>query len=683
MCGIVGVLLTPDFSASPDDAHRRAEGALELMVNSVRHRGPDDQGAVILGAGENGIVGLGHTRLAILDTSSAGHQPMGGEEQGARSKEQGAKSEGRRAGSKGQVAESKERRGKSEGLERDWITFNGEIYNFRELRQGLERAYEDFASQSDTEVILRLFARYGRDCLHQLRGMFAFAIWDARRQELFLARDRLGIKPLYYYVGDGFFLFASEVRALLATGLVPRTLDEVALWEYLAYQSVPAPRTLIKGVRALLPGSWLTVSASGEVNECRYWDLLEQSSPEAQSVPRSESRRKVGELLRESVAFHLVSDVPVAAFLSGGIDSSAVAALMREVGQTPQTFSVVFNESAYTEAQFARLVADRVQADHTEIRLTEQSLIDQLPEALGAMDQPTGDGVNTYVVSRAVSAAGIKVALSGLGGDEFFAGYPSFARLGRTARYLRYWGNAPAGVRSLAARAFETVAGASVAAAKTASIIEGDGSIASTFPTLRQVLLPTQRRELLTERFFSAVSSAQDPYTAMLHDAFGRTQAEVLSQVSYAEARTYMHDVLLRDTDQMSMAHALEVRVPLLDHKLVEYVMGLPDEHKRSNGTPKRLLVESLNGLLPPEVVHRPKQGFTLPFDVWMRGAMRQFCEERLSPDRISGRGIMNPHQVQHLWRGFLDQRSDVTWSRLWMLVVLEEWLEHNGVRCE
>jgi asparagine synthase (glutamine-hydrolysing) len=648
MCGITGILLTPQLSRRPDEARRMADEALAHMVNSVRHRGPDDQGSVIVGIRGGGTVGLGHTRLAILDTSTAGHQPM------------------------------------TDHQTANWITYNGEVYNYRGLRSLLDAERGAWQSNSDTEVILRAYGKWGRDCLEHLRGMFAFAIWDAQSQELFLSRDRLGIKPLYYYKGDGYFLFASEVRALLVTELVPRVLDPVALWEYLAYQSVPAPRTLIKGVRALMPGSWLRIGAAGEIDEGRYWDPLEQTSSEARFATISGSKQKVGELLRDSVASHLVSDVPVAAFLSGGIDSSAVAALMREAGQIPQTFSVVFSESEYSEARYARQVAALVRSEHTEIDLTERDLIDQLPEALAAMDQPTGDGVNTYIVSTAVSSAGVKVALSGLGGDEFFAGYPSFARLGRAAPYLQFWRGVPPGLRSLAARAVETLGGTSVTASKAASILEGDGTIASAFPTLRQVLSPSQRRSLLTGQFLSQVGAAQDPYTLALGDAFAQSpDAGFLSQVSYAEARTYMHDVLLRDTDQMSMAHALEVRVPLLDHKLVEYVMGLPDGHKRSNRTPKRLLVESLNGLLPPEVVHRPKQGFTLPFDLWMRGAMRAFCEERLGTDRINSRRILRSDQVQRLWQNFLDKRPDVTWSRLWVLVALEEWLESNGVWSE
>ena len=591
---------------------------------------------------------MGHTRLAILDLSAAGHQPMRDARNG------------------------------------NWIAFNGEIYNFRELRERLDADPESWRSESDTEVILRAYERWGKDCLQHLRGMFAFALWDEARTELLIARDRLGIKPLYYFKGAGLFLFSSEVRALLASNLVPRKLDAVALWEYLGYQSVPAPRTLVEGVHALKPGCWMTVDAAGRVCEGSYWDLLENASHEAQTASASESRRRVRQLLEEAIALHLVSDVPVGAFLSGGIDSSAIVALVREAGQTPRTFSVCFDESAYDENAYARQVAARFETEHTEVHLTNDALLEQLPTALAAMDQPTGDGVNTFVVSRAVRATGIKVALSGLGGDEFFAGYPSFKRLPRAMKYLRHWSSAPLRLRALTASAIETLGGSSIQALKAASLIGGDGRLSSVFPVTRQVLSVEQRHSLLNDSWQSLVAEMTDPYVELLEEKYSQAAAaEVLSLISYAEGRTYMHDVLLRDTDQMSMAHALEVRVPLLDHKLVEYLMGLPDSCKISNGTPKRLLVESLNGLLPDEIVNRPKKGFTLPFDPWMRGGLRAFCEERLSPERIGSRGFFRPERVQQLWQSFLAGRSNVSWSRLWILVVLEDWLEQSGVAYE
>jgi asparagine synthase (glutamine-hydrolysing) len=650
MCGIAGVL---DFSRGGDSRrHCAQEGGrlrrpvVEQMVARLRHRGPDAWGVEMAG-GDPPTVSLGHARLAILDLSPAGRQPMYDVETG------------------------------------NWIVCNGEVYNYRELRQVLSSSPTPWTSRTDTEVVLRAHGRWGKDCLDHLDGMFAFGIWDVQQKSLLLARDRLGIKPLYYYTGDGFFLFASEVRALLASGLVPPHLDPVAVWQYLTYQSIPAPRTLLQGVRALAPGSWLTVDQSGKVCEGRYWDPLQHASPAARTAGEAECRSMVGTLLRDAVASQLVSDVPLGAFLSGGIDSSAVVALIREAGETPRTFSVVFSEKNYDEAQYARQISKRFRTDHAEILLTEGDLLDQLPDALAAMDQPTGDGVNTYVLARAVRSSGVKVALSGLGGDELFGGYPSSNRLGRVARSLRFWGHSPDAVRALAGKGIRAAGRSSVAATKAAAIVESDGTIASTFPVMRQVLSGRQRRFLLKEPWLGLADGTPDPYVDMLRDAYARAPwAGPLTQLAYAEGRTYMHDVLLRDTDQMSMAHALEVRVPLLDHRLVGYVMGMSDFHKRPNGTPKRLLVESLDGLLPSDIVHRPKQGFALPFGPWMRGALRGFCEERLQAGRIEMRGLFHPGEVQSLWQAFLDGRSDVSWSRLWILVVLEEWLERSGVMC-
>jgi asparagine synthase (glutamine-hydrolysing) len=277
----------------------------------------------------------------------------------------------------------------------------------------------------------------------------------------------------------------------------------------------------------------------------------------------------------------------------------------------------------------------------------------------------------------------MKVALSGLGGDELFAGYPSSNRLRWVARGLRLWGHSPEAVRSLAGKGIRAVGRSSVTATKTAALVESDGTLAATYPVTRQVLSPRQRRALLREPLLGLAAGAPDPYVNLLQKAYaGVPWAGPLTQLAYAEGRTYMHDVLLRDTDQMSMAHALEVRVPLLDHRLVEYVMGLPDSLKRPDATPKRLLVDSLGGLLPADIVRRPKQGFTLPLDPWMRGALRRFCEDRLGTDRVASRGLFHPHEVQALWRAFMDRRPAVSWSRLWILVVLEEWLERNGVTC-
>ncbi len=645
MCGIAGGMF---WGGRTNPSAARA--AVSTMVEQLGHRGPDGRGVYTSADddtdGRAPFVVLGHTRLAILDVSDAGLQPMGGP--GAR----------------------------------PWIAYNGEAYNFATLRAELERHGASFTSHSDTEVLLRGYDAWGIDVLSRLRGMYAFGLWDAERSRLLIARDRLGIKPVYLYRGDGFLLFSSEVRALLATGLVPRTLDPTALWQYLGYQSVPAPRSMVAGVEMLEPASWLTLTGAGDVQTGRYWNMLDAAARPV-DVSAAEARRRVGDMLRDAVSAHLVSDVPVGAFLSGGIDSSAVVALMREAGITPRTFSIGFTEQAFDESAHAALVAKTFQTEHTHVPLSGGDLLAQLPAALKAMDQPTGDAVNTYVVSGAVRERGITVALSGLGGDELFGGYPSFSRLARVADLGRIWGWSPDLIRSLAASALKAVGGSSVAVSKTAALVASDGRISSMFPLMRQVLSEAQRSALVADAMLAQVSDRRDPYDRLLADSFARAPgASTFAKISFAEARTYMHDVLLRDTDQMSMAHALEVRVPLLDHLLVDLVTALPDHVKRPNGdgTPKRLLVESLGGLLPDSIVRRPKQGFTLPFEPWMRGPLRAFCEERLGERGLAGRGIMRASEVQRLWQAFITGNSSVSWSRLWTLVTLDAWLDRTGL---
>jgi asparagine synthase (glutamine-hydrolysing) len=644
VCGIAGGLFFhPRFTADV----RRDIG--QRLLAAIRHRGPDGEGVwaenIAVPTPDAPAALLVHSRLAIIDTSRAGAQPMSGR-----------------------------------GLA-SWITFNGEIYNFARIRPRLEAAGHVFDSNSDTEVILRGYGTWGPPILQELRGMFALGIWNPDARELFLARDRFGIKPLYVARGEDWFLFASEVRALLATGLVEPTLDLEGLWHYLAYQATPAPRTLIDGVEMLEPGSSLTVGAHGREQRHTYWDLATSGAPLADATSQ-QTRQEVHRLLLDSVMAHLVSDVPVGAFLSGGIDSSAVVALMREAGVKPRTFSVGFAEAEFDESAHAERVASLVGSEHTAIKLTEQELLETLPEALAAMDQPTGDGVNTYVVSRAVRRTGLTVALSGLGGDELFGGYPSFSRLPRAAELGRVWGRSSEQVRGFAGRALRLVGGTSVIATKAAAAVESDGSLAALYPLTRQLFTDEQRVSLLSPPWRRRFASVPDPYVPLLKSAFKRMPASgPLTQVSYAESRTYMHDVLLRDTDQMSMAHALEVRVPLIDHVLADYAMAVPDPLKAPGATPKPLLVESLGSALPPEIVHRRKKGFTLPFEPWMRNQLRGFCESRLGSGGLAGRGLFDVDRLAGMWTSFQRGGTDVTWSRLWILVTLETWLARHRVR--
>jgi asparagine synthase (glutamine-hydrolysing) len=637
MCGIAGALFDSPQDVSTDEVVAR-------MIRVLGHRGPDGVG-LERWRSEDGCfdAAVGHTRLAILDLSERGSQPM---------------------------------RDADEGLVT--LAYNGEIYNFAEIRAELQRRGRRFRSSSDTEVILEGYREWGDDIVTRLRGMFAFALWDADRGRFLIARDRLGIKPLYYVERHGLFLFASEVRALLASGLVPPTLDAIGIDQYLAYQTTATPRTLVRDVRMLEPGRLLSKSAGLPAVSRVYWDFIGSTDPAGRGATTEAARERVGALLEESVRLHLVSDVPVGVFLSGGIDSSALALFVRKAGVTPRTFTVTFPGTPADESGYARSVAQAVGADHTEIPLGESDLLRMLPQAVVSFDHPSGDGVNTYVVSQAVRAAGIKVALSGLGGDEMFGGYPSFGRLSQARRWSRAWGRAPATVRKAAAAAVRGLAPSTIASEKAAAVIETDASLPQAFPVLRQVFSRAQRRRLLGETGRGA--ARHDPYVTLLEMALSDAESlPFASRVSYAEARTYMHDVLLRDTDQMSMRHGLEVRVPLLDHELVQYVMAVPDEAKMAGGAPKALLSCQIQAELPPECLRRPKQGFVFPFATWMRGPLRPYCEERLLSSTLVNRVGLDGAAIAELWQSFVEGRPAVSWSRLWTLVALSAWADETG----
>jgi asparagine synthase (glutamine-hydrolysing) len=599
----------------------RAEpAAVVRMNNAQRHRGPDD-----CGVAQCGDVVLGNTRLAIIDTSAAGHQPMNDPETG------------------------------------NWLTYNGETYNFKELRRELGG---EWGSNTDTEVVLRAYRKWGVAAFSRLRGMFALALWDNQKQRLVLARDPLGIKPLYYYVAKDHLIFASELRALLASGLVPRRLSNAGVDSYLANGSVAAPLTIVDGVKQLLPGRYLEASVS-ELKE------IEFAASRCEDIPehRDDAVARLRAELEESVRLHLVSDVPLGVFLSGGMDSSALVALMSRIGeQRPKTFSVVFDEPQFTEAPFSRAVATRFQTDHTEIRLSEDRLLGLLPDALAALDQPTMDGVNTFVVSQAVKDAGITVALSGLGADELFAGYPSFRRgvkfssmSGAARRVLR----AASGVGKIALNG-------SVQRHKFWQLANSEGTPADVYRISRQLFSTEGRTRINTE------------INPVLNSAFIRvhSSSDVVNAISRLELSGYMANTLLRDTDAMSMAHSLEVRVPFVDTKLVNYVLSLPGKWKLDHGSsgPKPLLAAALADLLPRDFLARPKMGFTLPFERWLQNDLRRevgsVCEDAtaLAPAALNAEG------VRRLWRTFLRKPRAVGWSRPWSIYVLAKWCEINAV---
>jgi len=588
------------------------------MNHAQQHRGPDDCG--IASCGE---VHLGNTRLAIIDTSSAGHQPMNDPETG------------------------------------NWITYNGETYNFKDLRRELD---DPWVSNTDTEVVLRAYAKWGIDAFRKLRGMFALAIWDDQKQTLVLARDPLGIKPLYYHADGERFIFASELRALLVSGVVPRKLSTAGVDSYLATGSVEAPLTIIEGVKQLLPGHCLQVNRHLELRD------IEFVIPNSKSIDgnRDDAVARLRSELEESVRLHLMSDVPLGVFLSGGMDSSALVALLSRVSdQRPKTFSVVFDEAAYTEAPFSRAVAERFNTDHSEIRLSEDRLLDILPTAIAAIDQPTMDGINTFVVSSAVKREGITVSLSGLGGDELFAGYPSFRRALRfgampqaSKRFLR----AASGVGKFALNG-------SLQRQKFWQLLNSDGGPEDVYRISRQ-LFSTDATVGMTGRAVNNHTSNG-----------GRHDTDIVNAISRLEMCGYMTNTLLRDTDAMSMAHSLEVRVPFVDLKLVDYVLTLPGEWKISaGGGPKPLLADAMSDLLPREFMARPKMGFTLPFEKWMQGKMRDEISGVLEDEKRLSLVGLNAEMVGKVLRKFLQAPKAVGWSRPWAIYVLVKWCEINGI---
>jgi asparagine synthase (glutamine-hydrolysing) len=550
---------------------------------------------------------MGHTRLSILDPSPSGAQPMIDEQT------------------------------------RNVIVFNGEIYNHCCVRQELSVWHPNWVGSSDTETLLTAYRVWGHEMLDRLRGMFAFAIYDAQQQSLFLARDRFGIKPLYYSLNEGSFSAASEIRVL--PHIDRKNVERERLASYLSWGACPEHNLLFAGIETLPAGYWMTVSSKGNAELRCYWP-----KPQPIRTISPEPARRVRQLLERAVQEHLLADVPVASFLSGGIDSSIITAIAaRSVSGKLQTFSVGFKEAAFDETDIAREVADRYATDHHRIELNDEETIELVCEGVGKMDLPSVDALNTYIVSKKVAEQGIKVVLSGLGGDELFGGYPTFFDVPR----LRLLSNVPAPLRRRLA-AFGKL-----------------GQRAADMPNAGASDLAVWRRRFWTEAMLSRVhlpvpALSAEPAPGLPDD---------FAEISWAELTGYMRHLLLRDSDQMSMAVSLELRVPFLDHQLVEFVLGLPETQKRNGKMPKALLIESCRDLLPPSVYQRPKMGFGLPMDQWMRGPLLSFVKEGLQL-AVARTGLAEG-VIQSLQQQF--QKHKLHWTRIWSLVVLGHYLRRVG----
>jgi asparagine synthase (glutamine-hydrolysing) len=641
MCGICGVIGIESAGTG--------EAIVRRMMAAMVHRGPDEEG--ILAAPP---VAAGMRRLSILDLPG-GSQPIWNE--------------------RGTLA----------------VVFNGEIYNFRELRGELEAAAHRFHTRSDTEVIVHAFEEWGERSVERLRGMFAFAVVETpqgpggRAARVFLARDRLGIKPLYYAVVDGTLLFASEVRALLASGCVPARLSRGAIPAYLLFGSVCEPLTAIEGVASLPPGHSMSISADGPVRPpepAPYWHAggdadggattargaREQSAPPA---------RRVRLLLEDAVATHLVADVPVGVFLSSGLDSTALAALASRVRSGIHTFTVAFPDSEFSEAEKARRTAGRLGTEHRELTLSDAEMVARLDEAVAAFDQPSMDGINTYFVSWAARQAGLKVALSGLGSDELFGGYSSFRATSSVARMAALARFFPRAFRAFAANSVAR-AGASASSPDrfrkaSAAWLDPDALPHAYFFT--RLLFPPQA--IASRLPEDHVSWESLPWWRWLSESARQARSmDRFTGVSWLELRSYLLNTLLRDTDAMSMRHSLEVRVPFLDSPLVEYVLSLPESAKRRASRPKALLIAALGDLLPEEIVAQRKRTFTFPWEHWLRGALGRRVAAGLTDWSPSLELHLDGGFALDVWKEFL--RGRTTWSRPWSLYVLNEWVKRN-----
>jgi asparagine synthase (glutamine-hydrolysing) len=628
MCGITGIA---DLNGPV-----RPE-VLRRMTNTLRHRGPDDESYYIPAPQGGGpAVGLGFRRLSIIDLQG-GRQPMSNED--------------------GSL----------------WIVCNGEVYNHSGLRLELEARGHQFRTHSDIEVLLHLYEELGPDCVTRVNGMFALAIWDAANQTFFLARDRLGKKPLYYRDTPAQLIFASEAKALLLHPDCPRELDAGNLSKYLAYEFVPSPHCIFKGIHKLPAGHWLTWK-NGQTRLCRYWDLKFPAGAEADNRPENEIAEELRERLREAVRLRLISDVPLGVFLSGGIDSSSIVAMMAELMPPARikTFAIGFEEKSFDESGHARRVADFFGTDHREQILTSKTLLDVLPQVAAFLDEPLADAsiIPTYLLSK-FTRRHVTVALGGDGGDELFAGYPTFQ-----AHRLAGFYKAP---RALHERVIRPLAEMLPVSAdnfsfdfKVKRFLRGLGPR----PAIRdQIWLgsftPAEQRALLQGN-----APQVDDYGDIAEAESHCASQNGMERLIYLYCKFYLQDGILTKVDRASMACSLEARAPFLDYTFVEFVNSIPFRLKLKGLTAKYILKKAMRNKLPPEILGRRKKGFGIPVAQWFRNDLRSLMLDTLSGSRIRRQGLFHPAEItrlvdEHL-RGSKDHRK-----QLWTLFMFELWFEH------
>jgi asparagine synthase (glutamine-hydrolysing) len=635
MCGICGI-----FGYS--DGFAVSESLATDMRDTMTHRGPDDGGTW---SGGGGRVAFGHRRLSIVDLSPAGHQPMSNED--------------------GTV----------------WITYNGEIYNHRALRSELEAKGHTYRSNTDTETIVHLYEEEGERCVERLQGMFAFAIWDSRKRELFLARDRVGIKPLYYAELPGGFVFGSEIKALLRHPALTADLDEEAFHHYLTFVCTPEPLTMFAGVRKLAPAERMTVTPDGRTRRERYWSPFNpQVLKEVAALTEAEQEERLMELLREAIAKRMMSDVPFGVFLSGGVDSSTNVALMSELMSDPvRTFTVAFDtHEEYNELEYARAIADRFKTDHHEVLLDSDDLQNFLPELIHHQDEPIADWVCVplHFVAKLARDNGTIVVQVGEGSDELFHGYDNYLEQARLRRQI--WQplqRAPQSVRralgGAAVRGIERLGRGFRYADLMADTAAGrvpfwGGAIAY--------------RGDIKDRILANGAHMPDSYTIVerLWEEAESTgmHPDLLQKMSYLELKQRLAELLLMRVDKMTMATSVEARVPFLDHDFVEFAMALPESMKVRDGVGKYALKKAVEGVLPREIIYRKKQGFGAPVAEWFRSGLGERAQREIRESSLAERGLLDYDYIDELWRQHRSGRSNRAFQ-LWNLYNVSVWHDY------
>ena len=626
MCGIAGVMLfKQDATVEP--------GILRQMCGVMAHRGPDDDGFYA-----QGRVGLGMRRLSIVDLAT-GHQPLANEDASI------------------------------------WIVFNGEIYNHSALRKQLEARGHRYRTQSDTETIVHLYEEYGRDCVHHLRGMFAFAIWDDRKKCLFVARDRIGIKPLYYWLTADCFLFGSEIKVILAHPDVEPRFHRASLPEYLAFGYLSGHETFFDGIHKLMPGHTLELDAAGKARIQPYWDL----STAGDTTPHPESYyvRGYRDLLEQSVSSHLMSDVPLGVFLSGGVDSSAVAALMTKIRRSPvETFSVGYAEQSYSELPYARFVAKHLNSVHHEVLVSRQDFFAALPKLIWHEDEPIAwpSSVALYFVAR-LAREYVKVVLTGEGSDETLGGYGRYAFTLKNASLDRvYRSTVPGGIRRGLRKAIADSRwiDASLRRKLEHTFLAKDGESWTSFylDNFLAAFSEADQDGLLTEGTKRDIACGT-AHRAVL-DYWERSSGEMLRRLLYTDIKTYLVELLMKQ-DNMSMAASIESRVPFLDHPLVEFAVGIPQNIQLKGLSGKRVLKKAVEDLLPRSILYRPKLGFPTPWSGWLAGPQLGEIRKLLLEPRSLDRGFFQRAAVERLLDEHRTRRRD-NYERIWRLLNLELW---------